>query len=87
MQRSYFSGEIKPTPVITTRGLCFALNTRHMKEVYRSSEYVDNFENVFQNNISHNVLKGHHRTIELDIDMQSKYLKDRASMSGNFWYV
>ena len=74
-----------PTPVITTRGLCFALNARHMKQVYMSSEYVDNFGTIFDDNVSDKLLKGSHRSIKLDLDMQSKYLWDKTSMSGNFW--
>ena len=86
MKRSYFSGKMTPTPVITTRGLCFALKARNMKQVFSSSEYLDSFEHVFENNASDELINGHQHSIELDVDMQSKYLTDRASNPGNFWY-
>ena len=76
-----------PKPVLTSKGLCFALNARKISEIYKESKYINNFQTVFGNNDGNDIFYGNKKTIELEIDMQSKYLYDRSNQTGSFWSV
>ena len=76
---------MEPKPVITTRGLCYAVNARNMTKVYSKSQYLDNFEEVFQpHDPTKNLLNGH-QFLTMQLNMQSKYLTDTAGTTGHFW--
>ena len=88
INRPFFSGEITPKPVLTTRGLCFALNARSMAEIFRRNAHIDDFETVFGNNTEADIWNGSQKIIDLSIDMQSQYLQDKTSDTArSFWYV
>ena len=77
-----FSTEVKP--VVTTRGLCYAINAKNMNEVFAKSKYLENFEEAFGTSRQDHLLNGH-QSIGIDIDMGTKYLTDRNGTSGFFW--
>ena len=85
-KRSYFTGKIIPKPVITTKGLCFAINSRSMKDVFNKNNYIDKFESVFGENAQQPILTGEQHLVQLEVDIQSKYLTHQTEVSGNFWY-
>lgn len=83
--KSYFSGKLTPKPVITTRGICFALNTRKMEDVFEKSDFTDSFEAAFDDqSIKGEILSGRVDSIELDIDMHAKYLTELETTERNF---
>ena len=57
-----------------------------MKDVFSKSKYIDKFESVFGGFAPEKILNGRKQKVELEVNMQSKYLDDRATESGNFWY-
>ena len=74
-----------PKPVLTTKGLCFALNARNMTDVFKSNEYTKNFETAFGNDFGiDDKLTGRQYSIELNVDMQLQYLVDRKDLPGSF---
>ena len=84
--RPFFSGEITPKPVLTTRGLCFALNARSMTQIFKRNVHIGNFETVFGNSTEDDIWTGSQKIIDLNIDMQSQFLKDKTSdTAGSFW--
>ena len=88
IKRPFFSGEITPKPVLTTRGLCFAMNAKSMTQIFKRNQHIRDFETVFGNNAEDYILNGNQKIIDLSIDMHSKYLNDRASITaGSFWYA
>ena len=88
IKRPFFSGEITPKPVLTTRGLCFAMNANSMTQIFKRNQHIDNFEGVFGNNAEDDILNGNQKIMDLSIDMHSKYLKDTTSnTAGRFWYA
>ena len=84
--RTFFNGTIIPKPVITTQGLCFAINARDMKDVFSKNIYIEKFESIFGGIAPENILNGRKQKVKLEVNMQSKYLDNRARESGNFWY-
>ena len=60
-----------------------------MKDVFTKNNYFDKFESVFGENAPKSILTGGQRLLELEMDIQSKYLSDQIQkkVSGNFWYV
>ena len=87
IKRPFFSGEIIPKPVLTTKGLCFALNARSMTEIYKRTQHSDDFEAVFGNNAKDDILNGNYEIMDLSINIHSKYLNDTTSnTAGSFWY-
>ena len=85
-ERKFFTGKIIPKPVITTQGLCFALNARSMKDVFSKNNYIDKFESVFGKNEKKDLMTGEQHLVELEMDMQSEYLTDLTQVSRNIWY-
>ena len=87
-ERNLFNGKIIPKPVITTQGLCFALNARSMKDVFSNNNYIDKFESVFGENDKKDIMTGEQHLVELEMDMQSEYLTDQthSDQSRNIWY-
>ena len=85
IKKSFFSGKLAPKPVITTRGFCFALNAQKMTDVFKRSDFTDSFEAVFDNNIKEEILNGGVDFIEMDIDMQSKYVAELETSERTFW--
>ena len=85
-ERTLFTGKIIPKPVITTQGLCFALNARSMNDVFSKNNYIDKFESVFGENDQMVIMTGEQHSVELEIDMQSEYLTDQTQVSRNIWY-
>ena len=81
-ERNLFNGKIIPKPVITTQGLCFALNARSMKDVFSNNNYIDKFESVFGENDKKDIMTGEQHLV----DMQSEYLTDLTQVSRNIWY-
>ena len=88
IKRPLFYGEITPKPVLTTRGLCFALNARSMTKIFKRNTHIDDFEAVFGNNNEGDIWNGSQKIIDLSIDMQSQYLQDKTSDTArSFWYI
>ena len=83
-KKSFFAGKLTPKPVITTRGFCFALNAREMKDVFKKSEFTDSFDSVFEHN-KEEILSGKEDFLELTIDMHSKYLTELETEKRSFW--
>ena len=75
---------LKPQPIITSRGLCFAFNARQMNEVFENSQYMDDFKEVFQDGKGKKLLDGQQK-VTFDIDTQLSYLTDRKATNGRFW--
>ena len=57
-----------------------------MKDVFNKNNYIDKFQSVFGENAQKPILTGGQHLVELEVDIQSKYLTDRTEVSGNFWY-
>ena len=57
-----------------------------MKDVFNKNNYIDKFESVFGENVEHPILNGEQHLVELEVDIQSKYLTHHKKVSGNFWY-
>ena len=74
IQRPFFSGEVIPKPVLTSRGFCFALNAKNMTNIFKSNKHIKNFHEVFGSNTAADILTGDHDIVELEIDLQSRYL-------------
>ena len=76
---------LKPQPVITTRGLCYAINSKQMSDVFiNNSKYLQDFREVFEKEDTGQMLKGH-QNMDFDIDLQLSYLTDRTATSGSIW--
>ena len=56
-----------------------------MKDVFNKNNYIDKFESVFGERDQKPILTGEQGLVELEMDIQSKYLTDRTEVSGNFW--
>ena len=75
---------MKLMPVITSTGLCYALNAKQIDEVFEKSKYINEFKKVFEHEKNSDILNGH-QTISFDINTQLSYLTDRRASSGRFW--
>ena len=76
---------MKPQPVITTRGLCYAINSKQMSDVFiNNSKYIQDFGEVFETEATGQMLRGH-QNMDFNIDLQLSYLTDRMATSGSIW--
>ena len=57
-----------------------------MKDVFTKTDFIDKFESVFGENAPKNILTGRQHSVELEMNIHSKYLLDQTRVSGNFWY-
>ena len=70
--------------MITTRGLCFAMNARNMTSVFKENIYINNFDKVFGHNAPDVFLNPKDdQEIKLDIDLNLQELTDRSGTSGH----
>ena len=76
---------LTPRPVITTRGLCYAINSKQMTDVFlNNSKYIQDFKDVFEVETSEQMLRGH-QSMQIGIDLQLSHLTDRMATSGSIW--
>ena len=71
-------------PVITSRGLCYAMNGKSLDEIFEKSQYISDFKNVFGDKENADLKNGHY-TMSFGVDVQLSYLTDRSATSGSFW--
>ena len=75
---------MKPTPVITTRGLCYAVNAKQITGVFDGSQYMDDFQKAFSIEDGEQLLSGH-QSMSLNVDLPLSFLTDRTATSGTIW--
>ena len=76
---------LNPRPVITTRGWCYAINSKQMTDIFlNKSKYIQDFSEVFDKEATGQMLKGH-QNMEFNIDLHLSYLTDRMATSGSIW--
>ena len=76
----------KPKPVITIRGLCFAINAKGMKDVFKESQYTNNFKEEFVDNTGNDEkIKNGLIESQITINLHLQYLTDRAGTTGTIW--
>ena len=77
---------LRPKPVITTRGLCFAINAKGMEDVFKESLYTNNFIEEFVDNTGHDEkIKNGLIESQIKINLHLQYLTDRAVTTGTIW--
>ena len=77
---------LRPKPVITTRGLCFAINAKGMEDVFKESQYTNNFKEEFVDNTGQDEkIKNGLIESQIKINLHLQYLTDRAATTGTIW--
>ena len=57
-----------------------------MTQIFKRNVHIGNFETVFGNSTEDDIWTGSQKIIDLNIDMQSQFLKDKTSdTAGSFW--
>ena len=86
MLRPYFHGMENPEPVITAAGLCFAINSKTMDQVFEHNQYMISFETAFEKSAEKQLWKADDKALlQFDMNMNIQPLTDRAATSGDFW--
>ena len=75
-------------PVITSNGLCYAWNNKNVNEVFKKSNYIDLFNDVFDNGSSKRTFtKAAKKVVVFYLDAHTFYLPDRMSNKKSFRFA
>ena len=72
-------------PVVTNNGLCYAWNNKRVDEIFKHSQYVDIFSNVFQpKKPRKKLMKAATKSVRFYLDAHGHYLPDRSQNEHSF---